>query len=93
MATTTTSGTVSAEEKRWELQKTLHLLLHAHKCQQRDKDSGSNGCTVPRCLSMKNNLKHMAECLDNKTCKGGVFGCFGDSVDEWVVWGFDGWLG
>lgn len=54
----------------------LALLLHAHKCLQREQASNTNGsqtvltssCTVPNCETMRTVLQHMTKCSDFKNC-------------------------
>ncbi|CAF4989560.1 unnamed protein product [Rotaria sp. Silwood1] len=56
----------------------LALLLHAHKCLQRDRQATNNGdihdtthqniCTVPHCTTMRTVLQHMTKCSDFKNC-------------------------
>ncbi|CAF3278892.1 unnamed protein product [Rotaria socialis] len=56
----------------------LALLLHAHKCLQRERQTPINGdvhditlqhpCTVPNCAAMRTVLQHMTKCSDFKNC-------------------------
>ncbi|CAF1106206.1 unnamed protein product [Rotaria sordida] len=56
----------------------LALLLHAHKCLQRERQIVNNGdihdtthqnlCTVPHCTTMRTVLQHMTKCSDFKNC-------------------------
>ena len=61
-------------QRKQFIQKQLILVLHAHKCIQREKQTSNNEticpnpCTLPHCSTMKSVLQHMLKCTDYQTC-------------------------
>ncbi|CAF1312058.1 unnamed protein product [Adineta steineri] len=75
---------IQQNDPRRNIIQQLALLLHAHKCLQRERQAqacnGDNNhgtaptttslnlCTLPHCATMRTVLQHMTNCADFKTC-------------------------
>ncbi|CAF2740942.1 unnamed protein product, partial [Rotaria sp. Silwood2] len=83
IATTSNVTSIQQNDQRRNIIQQLALLLHAHKCLQRERQSQScngdshgiaptttslNPCTLPHCATMRTVLQHMTKCADFKNC-------------------------
>ena len=69
---------IQQTDQRRQIIQQLALLLHAHKCLQRERQGATNGdnhettsqnsCTIQHCSTMRTVLQHMTKCADFKNC-------------------------
>ncbi|CAF3668354.1 unnamed protein product [Rotaria sp. Silwood1] len=84
IATSSNITSIQQNDQRRNIIQQLALLLHAHKCLQRERQAQScngdnhnitqptttslNPCTLPHCSTMRTVLQHMTKCADFKNC-------------------------
>ena len=77
-STISNNTSVQQIDQRRQIIQQLALLLHAHKCLQRERQITTNGdnhettsqnsCTIQHCAAMRTVLQHMTKCSDFKNC-------------------------
>ncbi len=81
--TTSNITSIQQNDPRRNIVQQLALLLHAHKCLQRERQAHAcngdnhgtgptttplNLCSLPHCATMRTVLQHMTKCADFKNC-------------------------
>ena len=62
-------GAVNPDQEKTKLiQQQLVLLLHAHKCLQRERESENYRCNLPHCQVMKEVFRHIMQCTRARDC-------------------------
>ncbi|CAG2099955.1 unnamed protein product [Medioppia subpectinata] len=69
--TTVSNDELKDKPKHRSILEQLVLILHAHKCQQRERQIGEipTACSLPHCRTMKNVINHLAGCSAGAACK------------------------